>query len=298
MSDFDHLYSIFALMSLFFGYIFRVFRWHFLLSISGSNILISKCIAPFMGSIALNNILPLRAGDIFRAVIFPRYIGIRKSVSTSSILIERIFDLITLLIFILIGFSLKIIGDFILGAKIIAFGSFILSIIALMVVSSCSKFLADHMLQFINNKRIPKSNFKYKLIIMIIDLLNSLDHMSKPSVLFITGILSFLIWISEAGVFYILMLGFNFDSSIEIALVIMSIATLSTFLPSTPGYIGPFHLAVFTAISFFGYSSDLSASYAILSHLLIWLPTTIVGVSVILFNPRLFKFNKEQKFIS
>jgi hypothetical protein len=45
------------------------------------------------------------------------------------------------------------------------------------------------------------------------------------------------------------------------------------------------------AISMFGLNEDQSASFAFLSHLLLWLPTTIVGAILIFFNPKLFKLN-------
>jgi hypothetical protein len=69
----------------------------------------------------------------------------------------------------------------------------------------------------------------------------------------------------------------------------MSIATLSTLVPSSPGYVGPFHLAAFTAVSLIGGTAAQAGSFAVLAHLALWLPTTAAGAIAILFRPELFR---------
>jgi len=292
ISNFIPAYLILGVLALIFGYIFRILRWSILLNASGANTSYIECIAPFMGSIALNNVLPMRTGDIFRAVIFPTFIGVRKTVSTSSIIMERIFDLVTLVLFLLVGFSLNNGEQIPSEIRIFSLTLLVLSLIVILIFFLYSKSISNWIYRSVRKKNEIKVSLKFKFLIIVADILKSFNHMSRPLVLFFIGALSIMIWVGEAGVFYALILGFNFSSSIEIAMIVMSIATLSTLLPSSPGYIGPFHLAAFTAISMFGFNEDQSASFALLSHLLIWLPTTIVGAILIFFNPELFKFKK------
>jgi len=291
ISNFIPMYLILGLVSLLLGYIFRILRWSLLLNASGANTSFIECISPFMGSIALNNVLPMRAGDIFRAIIFPKFLGITKTVSTGSVIMERVFDLATLMLFILIGFSLNTSEKLPTELRIFSLIILVITLLALIAFYLYSEFISNWIYQSVGNKNESRLSLKLKFLIMVADILKSFNNMTSPLVLFFAGILSILIWIGETGVFYALMLGFNFSSNIELAMIIMSLSTLSTLLPSSPGYIGTFHLAAFTAISMFGFNEDQSASFAFLSHLLLWLPTTIVGAILIFFNPKLFKLN-------
>ena len=63
-------------------------------------------------------------------------------------------------------------------------------------------------------------------------------------------------------------------------------------MPSSPGYVGPFHLAAFTAVSLVGGTVDQAASFAVIVHLALWLPTTIAGMIAIGMDPELFRMAK------
>jgi len=61
------------------------------------------------------------------------------------------------------------------------------------------------------------------------------------------------------------------QANVALAVTIMAIATLSTLIPSSPGYVGPFHLAAFFAIKILGGSAEQATSFAVLAHLSVWL---------------------------
>jgi len=105
---------------------------------------------------------------------------------------------------------------------------------------------------------------------------------------------SMLVWLGEAGLYYSVLLGAGIDGSLLVALLVMAIATLSTLLPSSPGYVGSFHLAAFTAVSLVGDTAARAGSYAVIVHLSLWLPTTLAGVIAIWISPSLFRTAKSQ----
>ena len=119
--------------------------------------------------------------------------------------------------------------------------------------------------------------------------------MSRIPVLLATFLFSMLVWVGEAGLFLALLRGLKLNVGVAFAVVVMAIATLSTLVPSSPGYIGPFHLAAFTAVSMLGGNSAQAASFAVVAHLGLWLPTTVAGALAMLFNPKLFARAKAKK---
>ncbi|ATM93993.1 Uncharacterised protein family (UPF0104) [Yersinia frederiksenii] len=290
LESFRWEYLAMGIASLAFGYSLRIFRWAIMLDATGAKIKWSTCAAPFLGSIALNNVLPLRLGDAIRAFIFPSAMGISKTTATTSLIMERLIDLMTLLGCLAIGL-VTLSGTHL--PPLIAESAATMAVVGgvtLIIVFLFSGSLA----KYISNIACRRSSFKgpdriYKLLVVVSDLLTNFEIMSRPKILFSVVIISMFVWVGEAGLFYFLLVGFDFDTAPAIAVVVMSIATLSTLVPSSPGYVGPFHLAAFAAISMLGGTTAQAGSYAVLSHLALWLPTTLVGAIAILMKPELFR---------
>ncbi|MBA2597370.1 MAG: hypothetical protein H0V00_12185, partial [Chloroflexia bacterium] len=62
------------------------------------------------------------------------------------------------------------------------------------------------------------------------------------------------------------------------ALLVTAIANLATLVPSGPGYVGTFEAGVLLAVNgALGIGRGLALSYAVLLHILLWLPVTVWG---------------------
>ena len=94
--EMDHIYIIPAFMIIALSYVFRAYRWQVLL---GSSLkvdvvgLYSPMMVGFMG-----NFLPARAAEILRPYLLSKKYDITFSAALASIIIERLFDLIMLLL--------------------------------------------------------------------------------------------------------------------------------------------------------------------------------------------------------
>ena len=120
-------------------------------------------------------------------------------------------------------------------------------------------------------------------------LLAAFAAMLRPSVLAALVLASVLVWIGEAGLFLFMLQGFGLAAGPAQAVIVMAVATLATLVPSSPGYVGPFHLAAYTAVSLLGGDAVVAAGFALLAHLALWLPTTLAGALGILATPELFR---------
>jgi glycosyltransferase 2 family protein len=289
LSNFNYVYLIFGVLFLGVGYASRIFRWSIMLKSTGSEAGFAACCAPFLGSITLNNVLPFRIGDIVRALVFPASMGITKAVATSSLIVERLIDLVTLLMCFALGlFAIE--GILIpMQLKISAILLAATGFLTLFSIIFFSNVLGD----FFNKKADMSESLRLTGIFSLLrDLFRSLNSMSRPNILFAMITISAAVWIGEAGLFYFVLHGMYFESVPIEALLVMSVATLSTLLPSSPGYVGTFHLAVFTAVSLIGGTALDAAGYAIIVHLALWLPTTLVGAIAIWLYPELFRVAK------
>lgn len=290
LTRFHWSYLILGVASLSFGYSMRILRWSIMLRATGAATSFAECSAPFLGSIALNNILPLRLGDVVRALVFPRSMGITRVTATSSLIMERLIDLMSLLSCFAIGlFAIQAIA---IPAEIksTAVTLSVFGGITLLLV-----FLYSAKLARLFSRLAEKAGSIVKVAVVynaVRGLLEGFNSMSRPKALFGMIIISMLVWIGEAGLFYFVLLGIGVESSLIMALLVMAVATLSTLVPSSPGYVGPFHLAAFTAVSLVGGTAGQAVSYALIVHLTLWLPTTIAGVIAIWMDPELFRMAK------
>lgn len=272
-----------------FDYTLRIARWRIMLLAAGAKVSFGRCAPAFLGSMALNNLLPLRAGDIVRALVFPASLGISRATSTASLVLERLVDLLALLVCLGIGTALAHNHQIpetqqhwitVISAAGIA---------ALIAIFAFAAPIARLLATFTNHQDRHNRKRLSQLASQLSQLLASLAKMAQLRTLAAIGSLSLLIWFGEAGLFLALLHGFGLVATPPSALVIMAIATLATLIPSSPGYVGPFHLAAFSAVILFGGTEPQAAGFALLAHLALWVPVTLAGVISMVANPVLFR---------
>jgi uncharacterized protein (TIRG00374 family) len=288
-SAFAWPYLAAGIVSLAVGYLLRVERWATLLRGTGAALTGRDCRPAFLASIALNNLLPFRAGDIVRAVIFPSAMGVQRITSTASLLLERLIDLLTLLTLLALGLlvvDIKSLPDWVGGTAVLLA---LASVAALALVVFFGVPLAGLFERLARHPASWNRGIVGATLSVVARLFKDVLAMSRPSVLIAIAGLSILLWCAEAGLFYFVLQGCSLDVTMAGAVLAMAIATLATLVPSSPGYVGPFHLAAFTAAEMLGANASQAAVFSIVSHLALWLPTTLAGVVALLANPQLLR---------
>lgn len=278
-----------GLASLAVDYAMRIQRWAIMLRAGGADVTGRACAAPFLGSITLNNVLPFRAGDVVRALLFPAAIGVRRITATASLLMERLVDMLTLLLCVGIGLSFSPMAKTPewLGHTVV--GLAVSGCLALFLIVVLNKPIVT-VLEFLRGIAARRGATQIANAIgVIVGLTRDAGEMSRPRILGALALTSAIVWVGETGLFWAVLHGLGIEAAFPAALTIMAIATLSTLIPSSPGYVGPFHLAAYSAAVMLGGSAAQAASFAVLAHLGLWLPTTVAGSIAILAKPSLFK---------
>jgi glycosyltransferase 2 family protein len=285
LEHFSWPYLFVAVASLAVGYALRVLRWTTLLKASGAKVTFAQCVAPFLGSITLNNVLPLRVGDIVRALVFPQSMAISRTVATSSLVMERLIDLMTLLVCFAIGiFALRTV---VVPSELAASALGLATVGAVVLIAGLS--LSGPLGRLFQAQSDRRRGAGARILQTIGALFIGFNAMSGPKTLIVVALISMCVWVAEAGLFYFVLLGASVPASPIVGLLVMSVATLATLVPSSPGYVGPFHLAAFTAVSLVGGTSAQAGSYAVIVHLALWIPTTVAGAVAIWMRPKLFE---------
>lgn len=265
------------------GYALRIARWTLLLRASSARVSFVQCAAPFLAAIGLNNLLPLRAGDIVRSFVFPSAMGVERSTAVASLFVERLWDLSVLLALVGVGVALTPELGVPPGLGWTAVAAVFLGALTTAAIARVVAHRAKHAPPTSPAEDSGAGRLRMFIVRACVDV----ESMSRASVLAKAAMLSCALWIAEAGVFAGVLLALDMPFTLGTAWIIAGVTTLATLVPSSPGYVGPFHLVAFWAASRLGQGEATAAAYALLAHLCLWLPTTLAGVAALGFNPRL-----------
>ena len=260
------------------GYACRIARWRSMLLQDNPAVSWADCATPFMGSIAANNVLPFRAGDVLRVYGLSGHLGVPKSALLASLLAERLLDLFSLLMafaFCLLLFDLQV-GT---AGQLAEAGSYgvlaiALAVLALLLFPRLLEWPASFVLALFG-KVAPAIH--RPLHAFAEHLFATLKHLASGSRMLFLLLWSMAVWILEGFVFWASAKAIPDILEPVVGFLALPIATLATLLPSTPGYVGTFDFFAIKSAEALGNSPEAATAFALLVHLVLWLPATIIG---------------------
>jgi len=261
----------------------RARRWVYLLETANADFNRKSAMCRFITSYGLNNVLPLRAGDVYRVVSTQR-LGFNPWSLVGLLVAERIIDLLTLLLLAALALSLS-------TAAWPVMASFGVTALCLIVAVSLMVLLCPGLFQSLISKtfitaitqRIP---FLEGMRLRVVDVLVAIKALRNAKTLGRVVVLSFLGWACEVIVFIAAVSALSEVASILISTLAMSTATLSTVVPGAPGYFGTYHYFAMQPFVAGGVQIESAAAIAVLAHLFIWLPVIAFSVGYLLWPSR------------
>ena len=254
------------------AYLLKIARWTLMLRRLGAEVSLRQAATPFLGGVAFNNILPLRAGDLIRVVAAERFTGVPPSGQVGTLVLERLLDLAVLMAILFATITLwpiEMLDATILhGLRLAALG--VLAAILLFILAPAPTRIIVRWGER-RLSRLPSAGAA------LLSLSNAVQTLCRPGFLTKASALSFAAWLAEGCAYLAVGYALGIAASPEAALLALSIGTLSTIIPSSPGYVGTFHFFTARAVAAFGATSAGAAAYAILIHALLWIATTAAG---------------------
>jgi uncharacterized protein (TIRG00374 family) len=269
---------VIALASLAIGYATRIYRWWWIIRIHNKTLTPASCVRPLIVGVAINNIVPFRAGDIVRVMGFRDELGAPASFLIGTLLLERILDLSVLLLILLIGIPGLQDGqipamywraaELIAGVGAAAWG-------ALLFLPGLAHGFLIRLCQFLTSlapKWRPAAEAHLR------EFLTALDIVRKPTQTARLVAMSVVVWVCEGGVFAAVANGLGYSGSPYGPWFALATGSLSTLIPSSPGYVGTFDFFTVSGLTAYGASQSLATAVAFTVHALLWLPLTAIGV--------------------
>jgi len=209
LSAVRYIYIIPVLLILFFIQFLRSYRWGVILSpiekIDQTSLFSVTCVG-FLAIVAI----PARLGELARPYLITHKSDVTMTSALGSIFLERVFDVLTILIMFFIIAFLTPMPSWLMKSSI-AFLAVILVIIALMILLLVNK---DAFFKIVNPviSRLPEKYF-HKTEELIDHFISGFKMIGNFKLIVYVAFLSLLIWLVAALAIYILFSAFNFHLS-------------------------------------------------------------------------------------
>lgn len=291
LADANYLYLIPGIAIYFVSLLFRAYRWRFLLKPFTDARTIRLYPVVMVGYMA-NNVLPMRLGELIRSYYLSTREPVRGSTALATILIERVFDGLTLLFFLaasalflpVTGLAERVSESANLPVWAVAV-VVVLPFVAVLALMVSAALYPDVFTKAVS-KVVQLAPAKYHDLILgiLIRFVTGFEGLHRPARLFTVFALTLPIWAAEGSMYYIIALGFDLQSEfssvgvmLAAMLVLTSVSNLATSIPSSQGSVGPFEFFAKLGLVFFGVSAGVATAYAVVLHLSLLLPVIAAG---------------------
>jgi uncharacterized protein (TIRG00374 family) len=255
----------------------RAQRWRILLRPVGTPAMRTLVSATNIGFMA-NMVLPLRVGEVIRPVLVSRKENEPLSGILATVVLERIFDMFTILFLFGVAASLVAVSD-----QVRQWGYYLsglaAAVAAAVIIVRWQEALALRMLQLALRPlpaaiAAPVDNFFRGFV-------QALETLQSPLTFVQLLGWSLYLWLVIAAIYLLGILAFDIPAPLLVgsitvsaiaellvaSITVSAIVAIAVSVPQAPGYIGSFQLGCTLSLAIFNVSQSHAIAYSIVSHL-------------------------------
>lgn len=253
----------------------RTWRWDYLLRPMKQiplRRLFPVVVIGYMG----NNVYPFRAGELLRSFVLRREEGISMSSSLATIVVERVFDGLVMLLFVFVALPFAPLPNdgirlIVIAGSAVFLGALIVFFAVAAVPQRFMQLTGWFTERWLPERfRAPVNDFAGRFI-------SGLTALRSGRGLMMIFLTSVVIWLLETVKYWFVMHAFDFTVSFFALMLMNGIVNLATTLPSAPGYIGTFDGPGIAVLSLYGVDPAIATAYTLTLHAALWLPITLLG---------------------
>jgi uncharacterized protein (TIRG00374 family) len=259
----------------------RVIRWR-ILFLKVAPLPVATFARALIVGYGLNILLPARLGELARVEYLKLHTETRRSAAIPAILIERAMDGVLVLSALIAGLAVAhrsgagspvLVGLIGAGALMVA-----LVIAAPLLIARVPAWLELRL-----PSRIRESLGRASAAVTTMD----------PRTLVRAGLITFAVYLAEAAAIAAVLLGLGASPAPGLLLTVLGAASLSTLLPTAPGFIGSYQLAYALVFELFGQSPVLGAAAATAVQVVLFTPVVVLAL-ILALAPHRKRRSKEE----
>lgn len=260
-----------ATLAFFVSYSFRVYCWYILMR---RKVSYKDAFFTMGAGYLLNNLFPFRLGEIGRAVLLAQPDKVSGLEVLSSILVERVFDVFLAALFVLSMLPRILGGGFDQTLILIAFVVTLVGLIGLFLAAKFRK----HIMTWIEKLGNRITFIKTWIAPKAVQVLEGLSVLTNPGAFALAFSALVVSWFIAFGKNYIIFNSLSPNPPFWWMIFVLSAGAFGAALPSAPAGLGVYEGVIVAAFALLGVEADLAFTHAIVTHLLVFIYTNIVGL--------------------
>jgi uncharacterized protein (TIRG00374 family) len=228
---------------------------------------------------ASNNVLPARLGELVRAGMLAERTGIPLAQAFAVTFIERLLDGVAIL-FLLVASTLS--GGAagwirqLARVSVLVFGVALLGLGVAIVLPRVLLSMTTRL------SRPLGASWRDRVVRLASSVVAAAACLRRPQDAAVIGSLSLAVWVFDAMLFVCVLPALGLPMQFGSGVIAMSVTNLGILLPSSPGFVGPFHFFCSQALQAQGVAPSVSLAYAVLVHFAFYVPVTLWGAGAML----------------
>ncbi len=276
LTNVNYIYTIPAVLLTVLTYFFRSIRWKYLLR-SVQNVSLYHLYSATMIGVMANYLFPARLGELVRAYVLGEKTSVRKSAVFATIVIERILDGLAILLYLVI---LLLVLDYpfpvwLRSAFYISTCIYILALAFLILFSIYPNIILKWLCKLFSF--LPAALYK-KISTILESFTYGLSFFKSKKDLWISSLLSLVVWIPWGFVIYIMFFSVGLKLSILVAFFLLTMLCIGIMIPSAPGFIGIVQFIFVAGLGLFDVPRAQALGYSFIYHLTQYVPLVLVGL--------------------
>lgn len=262
-------------------YWLKAVRWKYLLTPLGQFQPVRELMPSTIIGFAFNNVLPAHLGEFVRIFVFSRQTQLPRTAVLSSIVLERIFDVVAILLFLVLGLWLADIEGLdpkIESAMLLFTGAVCVGLIGAVFFVIKTDFVVavvDRVLGWFPFVPAALTQKITQILHVGADGLSSLKNASLLCGIVFTSLLQ---WLLNAALIHLSLIAFGIPMSPAVSAIVMGVTAFGVTVPSSPGYFGVIQLCFLLVLKLFVDDQETVFAASIYYHMVQWIPVTAIGM--------------------
>jgi uncharacterized protein (TIRG00374 family) len=249
-------------------------RWQYLLR-SIKHVSLSRLIPLTAIGYMGNNVYPFRSGEVLRLLLLQRNEQVPFTKAATTVVIERVFDGIVMLTFIIVPLLFIELPSVQVRQAVVVATPIFLTALGVFFVLAAKPNLFRRVVAFFS--RFIPGRLRQIVLNLSEDIIHGLEALRTPVDLAGAVISSYATWMVEASVYWLVSFAFGLEVTYPEILLVVGAVNLAGLIPTTPGQIGVYEFVVQSVLVGLGTLPAQAQAYALVVHVVIWLPVTLVG---------------------
>ena len=222
-----------------------------------------------------NQILPLRAGEAARVVALNRDAGTSRAEAIGTALVERIYDVLALLVILFVTLPFLPALGWIHGAA--AFALAFVVIVALGAV--CLTIYGERPLRLaLAPLSLLPGVSRVRTDTAAVNLAGGLGALHRPRLAVAAFGVTILSWVVAGLSYWFVMVGFGFETGFDGAILLLVTTNLALVIPSLPAGVGVFEAATIFTLATFDIGESRALACAVVLHAVNFFPYIAGGL--------------------